>query len=148
MFQKFTIASYCGWVYMDSFENLRCVINHDVRFVFPEEENGHLVTTIGGHKFVLALGSSVFKKQFYGTMKDHSDTVTIVDSSPELFRLFIACFYKSVDISRLNVTSLVEFYHIADKYDVQELKVNGVNENIMSYFKLAFYRRTWLLKSS
>ena len=126
MFQKFTIASDCGWAYayMESFEKLHCVINHDVRFAFSEEENGHLVTTIGAHKFVLALGSSVFKKQFYGTMKDHGDTVTIVDSSPEIFRLFIACFYKSVDISRLNVTSLVEFYHIADKYDVQELKVN------------------------
>ena len=113
-----------AWAYMDSFEKLHCVINHDVRFAFSEEENGNLVTTIGAHKFVLALGSSVFKKQFYGTMKDHGDTVTIVDSSPEIFRLFIACFYKSVDISRLNVTSLVEFYHIADKYDVQELKVN------------------------
>ena len=80
---------------------------------------------IGAHKFILALGSPVFKMQFYGHFKEKDDqrVIRIVDSSPEVFRVFIKCFYEEVDISQLNIKFLCDLYYLGDKYNIEDLKV-------------------------
>ena len=78
---------------------------------------------IGAHKHVLALGSPVFKMQFYGPLREDRRVVRIVDSSPEVFRIFIKCFYEDVDLNQLNIKILCDLYYLGDKYCVEELKV-------------------------
>ena len=88
-----------------------------------ESVNGD-AAMIGAHKFILALGSPVFKMQFYGHLReDARRVIRIVDSSPEVFRVFIKCFYEDVDLTQLNINFLCDLYYLGDKYCVEELKV-------------------------
>lgn len=87
-----------------------------------ESVNGD-AAMIGAHKFILALGSPVFKMQFYGHLReDVRRVIRIVDSSPEVFRVFIKCFYEDVDLTQLNINFLCDLYYLGDKYCVEELK--------------------------
>ena len=56
-------------------------------------------------------------------MRDEALVVSIVDSSPEVFRVFIKCFYEDVDISQKSVQFLCDLYYLGDKYCIEELKV-------------------------
>ena len=105
----------------------------DVRFEVIDGSTGILMqqesvegdaAMIGAHKFILALGSPVFKMQFYGHLReDVRRVIRIVDSSPEVFRVFIKCFYEDVDLTQLNINFLCDLYYLGDKYCVEELKV-------------------------
>ena len=96
-------------------------IPYDVRFVFGVDDDEDTITVLA-HKFVLSLGSEVFKRQFYGPMKESNSDISIVDADPEVFSLFISCFYKDVEISDKSVSYLIELFYIAEKYDVTEMK--------------------------
>jgi len=85
--------------------------------------------TIPAHKTIMALGSEVFRRQFYGRIKEESSEVRIRDAQPEVFSLFVKCFYEDVDISLLDIKSLAELFYLADKYDIDELK-EAIVENL------------------
>ena len=103
------------------------LVPFDIFFTFevenPEENNNKTsLLRIGAHKFILALGSDVYKQQFYGRMKETRKEIEIVDSSFDMYRLFVKMFYEDVDISCLNIASLSELFYLGDKYDVKELR--------------------------
>ena len=83
---------------------------------------------VGAHKFILALGSPVFKRQFYGyfeeaQISDKRTVIKILDSSPQVFRVFIKYFNEEIDISQMDIKFLCNLYYLGDKYFIEELKV-------------------------
>ena len=65
----------------------------DVKFLFEPDprlrSSVHSeIKTISCHKFVLALGSEVFRRMFYGDF-DAPSQIVITDSIPGIFKLFI-----------------------------------------------------------
>ena len=64
---------------------------------------------VGAHKFILALGSPVFKRQFYGYFEEA--------------QIFIKYFNKEIDISQMDIKFLCNLYYLGDKYFIEELKV-------------------------
>ena len=122
------------------------VVDNDMPGVSQDED----FVMIGAHKLVLALGSPVFKRQFCGPMRDEALVVSIVDSSPEVFRVFIKCFYEDVDISQKSVQFLCDLYYLGDKYCIEELKVSFCRSYIFDFVDPLFihfiFLRTALLR--
>ena len=96
---------------------------NDIKCQEAEESDKSDAMMIGAHKHVLALGSPVFKMQFYGPLREDRRVIRIVDSIPEVFRVFIKCFYEDVDLNQLNIKILCDLYYLGDKYCIEELKV-------------------------
>ena len=85
-------------------------------------------TIVLANKYILSLRSTVFKRQFYGFFRESSSSNTMTsiiveDAEPEVFRFFIKCFYEDVDFSDKNIHFLADLYHLADKYQMEGLKV-------------------------
>ncbi|KAI1295615.1 BTB/POZ domain-containing protein 1 [Halotydeus destructor] len=74
--------------------------------------------TIGAHKMILALGSSVFKAMFYGPLAEQ-DSVAISDVSPATFKKMLEFIYT--DSTELTGDNVMEVLYIAKKYDVTGL---------------------------
>lgn len=85
----------------------------DVVFTF---DNNGFVERISAHKCLLASGSEVFKKMFYGDLKEGNE-IEIVDVSIEGFTAFLQYFY--LDICTYDSTVIAEVMKLADKYDAQ-----------------------------
>ena len=96
-------------------------IPYDVRFVFEVDSDEDPITVFA-HKFILSLGSNVFKTQFFGPMKETTFDIHIVDANPDVFSLFISSIYEDVNIRDKSVTFLIELFYISEKYDVTEVK--------------------------
>lgn len=84
----------------------------DVKFLFDNEGN---VESVSAHKCLLATGSPVFKRMFFGELKEGSE-IQIVDVSIDGFTAFLQYFY--LDIVTYNSTVIAEVMKLADKYDV------------------------------
>merc|ERR1711962_316248 len=79
------------------------------------------------HKFLLAGCSPVFRKQFFGALKETGDIVEIKETTAEAFNLMISYIYKAPGskISLKHITSPVCLYDIlnlAEKYELPSLK--------------------------
>ena len=122
------------------------VVDNDMPGVSQDED----FVMIGAHKLLLALGSPVFKRQFCGPMREEALVVSIVDSSPEVFRVFIKCFYEDVDISQKSVQFLCDLYYLGEKYCIKELKVSFCRSYIFDFVDPLFihfiFHRTALLR--
>lgn len=82
----------------------------DVYFWF--ESSGELIPA---HKILLASGSNVFEKMFYGSLKE-KDEISIVDVSAEVFRKFLQFFYfNKVDVK---IEETADIMYLGHKYDV------------------------------
>ena len=55
----------------------------DVQFVFKGEYN--LPKKVKAHKLILSIASDVFEREFYGSMKEDGDKITIEDAEQEVF---------------------------------------------------------------
>jgi len=119
----------------------------DVRFLFNEEEKSVKIE-IKAHKFVLALASDVFGREFYGSMKEGQDDVDIVDASPEVFQAMIDFVYnKQPDLNKYDLRFLSLLYYLGDKYNIVDLrdkiivtissKQEITNENVIEVALLA-----------
>ena len=75
---------------------------------------------MGAHKFVLALGSDVFRTQFYGSLQGEEELQT--DWNYKDFKLFIRTFYGEVNLMGKDLQSLCGLFHISDYYNVSEIK--------------------------
>jgi len=95
----------------------------DIKFIFKREENGTVhIQDIRAHKFILALVSDVFEKEFYGGVKDDG-TVEIKDASKESFEAMINFIYiKKTDMEQYDYEVLCSLYYLADKYNISALK--------------------------
>lgn len=85
----------------------------DVVFTF---KNNGSVERISAHKCLLAAGSVVFKRMFFGELKEDK-AVPIVDVSIEGFVAFLQYFY--LDVVTYNANVIAEVMQLADKYDAQ-----------------------------
>lgn len=64
----------------------------DVKFIF---ENGDNIESVVAHRSLLAAGSCVFRRMFYGDLKEGTE-VPIVDVSIDGFIAFLQYFYMEV----------------------------------------------------
>lgn len=85
----------------------------DISFVF---DNNGSVEKISAHKCLLASGSEVFKRMFFGELKEGKE-IRIVDVSIDGFTAFLQYFY--LDVVTFNSTVIAEVMQLADKYDAQ-----------------------------
>lgn len=87
----------------------------DISFIVgPEKEK------IYGHKNLLALGSPVFHRMFFGSWKESSDLITIPDISSRGFRNVIKYIYGH-RLEEFSLAELYETYMAGDKYLVHDL---------------------------
>jgi len=93
----------------------------DVKFIFNKGSAER--QEIEAHRFVLALGSEIFRAQFYGGLQDKpGEEIEIKDWSFYDFKIFIKCLYTDVNLENYNIMTLCELYYIADFYNVSEMK--------------------------
>lgn len=84
----------------------------DVKFMFENEQKTECVSA---HKCLLSTGSPVFKRMFFGELKEGSE-IQIVDVSIDGFTAFLQYFY--LEFVTYNSTVIGEVMKLADKYDV------------------------------
>jgi len=97
----------------------------DVVFrVEEEEEVGH----IPAHKFLLAGASPVFRAQFYGPAKEHTDQVVIHGTTVKAFTTMMRFLYMDPHPAEFSLKdtaacpqSLCELVNLAEKYQVVDL---------------------------
>lgn len=104
--RNYKLATNVGKLYLDG-------ETADVAFTF---NNNGSVEQIAAHKCLLASGSEVFKKMFYGELKEGNE-IRIVDVSIDGFRAFLQYFY--LDLVTYDSTVIAEVMTLADKYDAQ-----------------------------
>ena len=73
------------------------------------------------HKFVLALGSEVFKAQFFGGLTKQESEIENGHWNFKDFQIFINSFYGLVNLAECSLGSLCELYYISDYYAVNKL---------------------------
>jgi len=100
---------------------------------------------IQAHRALLAIQSPVFKAMFEAGMREASDgVVDIVDTNPEIFKLFLEYCYTSV-LPVMSDKDVGQLVILADKYQVESLTVQCLrylcstltNENVVDVFLLA-----------
>jgi len=95
----------------------------DVAFVFEgqNDENGQPMKT-GAHKYVLAVASDVFKKEFFGSFESE-DEVLIVDASKEVFQVMLDYIYDKphLRLNEYDADILAPLYYLAEKYIIPDL---------------------------
>lgn len=90
----------------------------DINFIVKDSETERKVS-IPAHKYVLAIGSPVFYKMFYGDLSERSDSVELVDADSdsllELFRFLYS------DETKLTAHCVLRVMYLAEKYMVPGL---------------------------
>lgn len=103
----------------------------DVTFLFDSADGTQTVTA---HKCILATASPVFRRMFFGELKE-ADQVRIVDVSRDSFVAFIQFFY--LEHVTLSGSIVGEVMKLADKYDV-----TGCMELCTRYLTLTMHTDT------
>lgn len=90
----------------------------DINFIVRESETERKMS-IPAHKYVLAIGSPVFYKMFYGDLSEKSDSVELVDADSnsllELFRFLYS------DETHLTAECVLRVMYLAEKYMIPGL---------------------------
>jgi len=93
----------------------------DIRFLFKKEVDGS-TEEIRAHKCILAMASDVFKKGFYGGLKDNG-SIDITDVTKEAFEAMLNFIYaKETNVSNHDFDMLCSIYYLADKYNISALQ--------------------------
>lgn len=126
----------------------------DVHFIFAE--NGE-EKKLPAHKYLLAIGSPVFQRMFYGHLKEEGD-VTISDATVEAFGEFLQFFYltdvaftieNAPEILNLvNKYGAVECFPICERFLLQNLTIDSVcwYLNLAAIFDRTEFRQSLLNK--
>eukprot|EP00092_Neocalanus_flemingeri_P007311 GFUD01007897.1.p1 GENE.GFUD01007897.1~~GFUD01007897.1.p1 ORF type:complete len:279 (-),score=52.61 GFUD01007897.1:20-856(-) len=100
----------------------------DIKFTFLDQATG-LTSELPAHKLILAFGSEVFMRQFFGTLPEEKDTIPIEDSSVQVFRIFLDILYnKKISLEAFDFQLLADLYYLAEKYHQECLKDSIVKE--------------------
>ncbi|XP_013099980.1 BTB/POZ domain-containing protein 6 [Stomoxys calcitrans] len=76
------------------------------------------------HKLILATASPVFEAMFYGPISEKQNIIEILDMSYDIFKLMIVYIYKGLlDFCALTLEETIELYYGAEKYLLNELKL-------------------------
>ena len=90
----------------------------DINFIVRDSETERKIS-IPAHKYVLAIGSPVFYKMFYGDLSEKSDSVELVDADSvsllELFRFLYS------DETHLTADCVLRVMYLAEKYMIPGL---------------------------
>ena len=93
-------------------------IPYDITFVI--EECGSKVMA---HKFIMAMGSPVCMKQFYGELREKKGEIVIKSATKDAFVTMVDLFYgKEVDWASKSIEELFDIADMAEKYQVDALK--------------------------
>jgi len=113
--------------------SLRCQdsddrVPFDVTFKISEnantsvENNKRDVREVMAHKIILASFSPVFKKMFYGAMKETKDVIIVEQSTADAFSLLIDYFYQvDVNCKDMTIVQIFDLVNLAERYDVPDL---------------------------
>ena len=99
-------------------------IPFDVHFEI-EDDDGHMAGSLGGHKNVMALKSSVFKAMFFGPMKETGDKIRLKKTSVFAFEQTRRHIY---DIEEewwpwsIDIFELLRIADLAERFDLPGLK--------------------------
>ena len=109
----------------ESFLSEESEVPPDVFFLVHEEDGGS--ARIGAHRLVLAAVSPVFKRMFFGPMKETKEVMEVEDTSAKAVRAMIDYIYGPDDHVAIreaikDISSLFELYALADMYDILNLK--------------------------
>ena len=95
------------------------VVPTDVTFRFKQ---GDTQATVGAHKVIIAMGSPVFAKQFYGKLKETKEEIDIEETTQQSFKTMIDYIYgKTMDWKSLTVEQVFAIGNLAERYQVDEL---------------------------
>ena len=91
-------------------------------------ENGECIR-IGAHRLLLAGVSSVFKRMFFGPMKETREVIGVKDTSPESFRTMIKFIYARDPTVQVlykikSPKTIFELFALGDYYDILNLKTS------------------------
>ena len=77
---------------------------------------------VSGHKVILALLSTVFKRGFFGTAAGKKEVIPVRETTLEGFKIMIDYIYnKCIDWSKFTVLELYYIVNLAEKYDIPGL---------------------------
>ena len=100
----------------------------DITFVI--EDYG---SKVRAHKLIMAMGSPVCKKQFYGELKETTDEIVIKDTTRNAFAAMVDTFYGTeIKWKTKTAEELFEIADMAEKYQVEELK-KDIQEAMKEY---------------
>jgi len=92
-----------------------------------DEETGRQSKTFGAHRFVLAAVSPVFRRMFFGPMKETAEGVEVKETTPEAFEAMIKYVYNPPGGETFNLDQiscpqkLFELLTLANKYQIMSL---------------------------
>ena len=97
----------------------------DPSFCLPTDVTFRIVSSgneVKAHKYVLALASPVFKREFFGDAKETKDVIPIPETTEESFKTMIYFAYgKEIDWKKMTVDELYDVVNMAEKYDIEAL---------------------------
>jgi len=77
---------------------------------------------IKAHKSILAVISPVFKRMFYGALKETRNVIPIEQTTADAFEKLIDFFYHvDIDYKSMGVLELFDMVNLAEQYDVPKL---------------------------
>ena len=106
----------------------------DVKFKIVEKDTdgNEAVFHFQAHKMALALASPVFRREFYGDLKETEDTIIVKDTTIDAFQTLINFVYRKDLNLEVGLQELFEVFNLAEKYDTSELR-GQVREKIASW---------------
>ena len=103
----------------------------DVSFVFKEEKANNV--EVKAHKVILAMASEVFRREFFGSLKEVKENVIIKNANHEVFHTMIEFIYsKHLNRKDYDLCFLSSLYDLAERYDIEELRKEIIT-NIPEY---------------
>ena len=114
----------------ESFRSPDSEIPPDVFFLVKGEDGKS--SKIGAHRILLAGISPVFRRMFFGSMKETGETMEMKDTSPDTFGAMINYIYtRHPDDVLYGIGCpkiLFELFALADMYDIPKLKTRILDE--------------------
>ena len=105
-------------------------VPNDVIFRFKQ---GDTQATVGANKVIIAMGSPVFAKQFFGKLKETKLEIDIEETTQQSFKTMIDYIYgKTMDWKSLTVEQVFDIGNLAERYQVDEL-MKKVKEVAMAF---------------
>ena len=106
-----------------------------------------MVKEVKAHKMILSIASDVFRREFYGSMKESGEGIEIKNVSHEVFQTMIEFVYeKQLNWQAYDLIFLSSLYDLGEMYDIEELrkiiitsikKYKITNDNVLNVAALA-----------
>ena len=100
----------------------------DVSFLLADGEDSNSSRTIRAHKYFLGAVSPVFRKQFFGPMKNDRDKIEVKETTAEAFQTMIDFIYRKAGPDTFSMDSIkcpqkqFEVLQLAEYFQVWDLK--------------------------